>query len=741
MASPSSKRRQRGGHIERLVHRRAHEMGHAGGIQDDYAEIWSEPSYEQPALHMLVPGDPYNGDNVVGQESLMKANKVVRGRHFWHLAEWIRTRLPGTPDLQIRHGDPALASCSKYFLPHHAKNAKDQPIRSFLSYPFVTHLDVAKGSAAARYDAYFYPLGADDYSTSILPGRGSSPEAYDALLVIAVHVGVDVPGIADHDVLAQMAVAVTGSATGFNWLRDRQPHRRRQDLRALPGARDAAHGGGALRRPLRVQRVAAPERRGQLSGARLDAEHSLCGWHVGLSASAGPKRLPLPERVAAARSPTSHTSQGTEPAWPLVHGNHVLEAGTDLFWVAKKAKQLIKVDYDNLLRQKIQERRLHAVLGIGGMTSGIETPAGGLPVTDRAACAAYEPRRANRTACSPCSRATQSTAVGRVQTFRNNRENDRVAKQLQVDQTTLARDSVDQTLDPVTWGKARHKAHAVHRGARRPGAEDQQRRSRHPRHPLRVVDGRRHRRHAHHGAATLHHRQRSDGRGRLRRAGHAAQQPAGPHRHVPARRRHVGIPDAEHRRGRDRQRLHHRPGRGLHRRRATGGRLRDPRPRRRHPQLGGHRRRRRPEDRPRPRVRAAATKKHFAQAVVDAKANLEPLCLARATYTGRVPTAPDVVRQLDEHVGLNLSAFTNGAFASARAAHLRRPAGATARRMAGDRPGSSKTDGYLDLVRSVADGTPTVQLTTTPTPAATTVHHHVDHSDAGSRPPSGGVVI
>lgn len=189
----------------------AHEMGHGGGLVDDYCELWNHGSYNQPGIVHLMPGDPYMLDDTDDRESMMKANKVVRPRHFWHLAEWVHAAIGGGA-LQVKHGT------ATYSLPHHHRSitANLAFIRSYLSFCWDSILDqpltIASTNRLARCDLYLYALGADVYADTVLPGRASNyASTFDAILVVNVHLGLKVHGGVDHDQMSAYASKITST--------------------------------------------------------------------------------------------------------------------------------------------------------------------------------------------------------------------------------------------------------------------------------------------------------------------------------------------------------------------------------------------------------------------------------------------------------------------------------------------------------------------------------------------------
>ena len=60
-----------------------------GSLDDDYHEKWNNCCYGMMGLPDFKPGAPYNADS----GSMMMSNQYVRSRHYWHYAEWVRSRL------------------------------------------------------------------------------------------------------------------------------------------------------------------------------------------------------------------------------------------------------------------------------------------------------------------------------------------------------------------------------------------------------------------------------------------------------------------------------------------------------------------------------------------------------------------------------------------------------------------------------------------------------------------------
>lgn len=147
----------------------AHESGHGSSLGDEYIEN-SAPIGFLGGFDSYSPGSPFGQDG----RAMMNTNKEVRARYFWHLAEWLRALYGG--EFEVRHG------AFTYALPHHAQ----APLRSHINWPLAETLDATLGSHG-KFDAYFYPLGRDDYSVNVLPRAvrpGVAP--FDGLIIIYV---------------------------------------------------------------------------------------------------------------------------------------------------------------------------------------------------------------------------------------------------------------------------------------------------------------------------------------------------------------------------------------------------------------------------------------------------------------------------------------------------------------------------------------------------------------------------
>ncbi|MEO8232499.1 MAG: OmpA family protein, partial [Ignavibacteriota bacterium] len=61
-----------------------HESGHGDSLVDEYVERWTSASYQQAGLYSYSPGGPFDFDHT----GMMNGNRDIRGRYFWHVAEW-----------------------------------------------------------------------------------------------------------------------------------------------------------------------------------------------------------------------------------------------------------------------------------------------------------------------------------------------------------------------------------------------------------------------------------------------------------------------------------------------------------------------------------------------------------------------------------------------------------------------------------------------------------------------------
>ncbi len=152
----------------------AHETGHAGSLGDEYLENTTPITLPGPWLSgfdSYSPGSPFDKDD----DAMMRTNKKVRARYFWHVAEWLRSLQSGSVDFEVKHGPHT------YTLPHHAQT----PRRSYVNWPLAEEINKQR-SPHGKFDVFFYPLGNDDYSVNVLPTRVKRPPSFDGIMVVVV---------------------------------------------------------------------------------------------------------------------------------------------------------------------------------------------------------------------------------------------------------------------------------------------------------------------------------------------------------------------------------------------------------------------------------------------------------------------------------------------------------------------------------------------------------------------------
>ena len=133
----------------------AHECGHGDSLADEYLENSMDASYRQPGYREYLPGGPFlrdTGDSA----SIMRGNIEVRGRHFWHAAEWMRS-VDGT-EYAVKYDGLT------YSLPSPFPAAA--PVDTFATVPLVPAPDVRSGNGF--FNCWLYRLGKDKFSVSVL---------------------------------------------------------------------------------------------------------------------------------------------------------------------------------------------------------------------------------------------------------------------------------------------------------------------------------------------------------------------------------------------------------------------------------------------------------------------------------------------------------------------------------------------------------------------------------------------
>jgi hypothetical protein len=141
----------------------AHECGHGDSLLDEYNERWLLCSYQERSFATWIDGDPYEEDN----DAMMRGNKQIRGRHYWHAVEWVRAASGLNFNLDHAGGI--------YKLPHHT-NQSAADLRTFVNRPFVYEVNVTGANAAGegarrKFDMYLYALGNDTYARLPAPGQ------------------------------------------------------------------------------------------------------------------------------------------------------------------------------------------------------------------------------------------------------------------------------------------------------------------------------------------------------------------------------------------------------------------------------------------------------------------------------------------------------------------------------------------------------------------------------------------
>lgn len=156
----------------------AHEIGHTGGQPDDYApKVKGQTGFG--SNH--TPGTPF----ILDVNAMMKSNKQVRARSYWHITEWLRQLNPlKDTKFQIEHGGYT------YKIPHY--NHADRPGRNYTHWPLKAKIFHAPGNPV-YFDSYLYFLGQDDYSRVVLP---SQP---DGMIVVSIKLLFDFKGYTNKD--------------------------------------------------------------------------------------------------------------------------------------------------------------------------------------------------------------------------------------------------------------------------------------------------------------------------------------------------------------------------------------------------------------------------------------------------------------------------------------------------------------------------------------------------------------
>ncbi|HSP88346.1 MAG TPA: hypothetical protein VLN45_09450, partial [Ignavibacteriaceae bacterium] len=156
----------------------AHEVGHGGSLVDEYIELTA--SNGVCGFDSNSPGSPFKIDD----EAMMRANREVRARHYWHVAEWFRQLDEKKIEYKINHGG------HDYFIPHHS----NEPQKNFIGHPLAEKKDQELGEHG-KFDIFFYPLGKEEYTNKVLPGIVDKLGAgdFDGIIVVLIKMEFDFP--------------------------------------------------------------------------------------------------------------------------------------------------------------------------------------------------------------------------------------------------------------------------------------------------------------------------------------------------------------------------------------------------------------------------------------------------------------------------------------------------------------------------------------------------------------------
>jgi len=161
----------------------AHEVGHGASLVDEYVEPTAFPQglpgVWLDSFDCNSPGSPFDIDEV----SMMRSNRTVRARHYWHVAEWFRKldkQGSTSPEYKVKHGR------FEYTLKHH----NDEPVKNYIGWPLNDQRNQTLGDHG-KFDGYLYPFGNDRYSVTILKDLTGSSNSFDGILVILIKMEFD----------------------------------------------------------------------------------------------------------------------------------------------------------------------------------------------------------------------------------------------------------------------------------------------------------------------------------------------------------------------------------------------------------------------------------------------------------------------------------------------------------------------------------------------------------------------
>lgn len=154
----------------------AHETGHAGSLNDEYNERWTEFSHHRLSYTSWIPGDPWQTDHY----SMLNGNREPRVRHFWHAAEWCRVAMDDV-GLIIKRKNGGLAGPAEYeyALPAHPR----APHRSYAAWPLLSAAKVSTDSHS-RFHAVVYPVGQEKFAYE---AGGNTGDPFDGILCVKIN--------------------------------------------------------------------------------------------------------------------------------------------------------------------------------------------------------------------------------------------------------------------------------------------------------------------------------------------------------------------------------------------------------------------------------------------------------------------------------------------------------------------------------------------------------------------------
>jgi hypothetical protein len=182
----------------------AHETGHGVSHPDEYIEqVFAPPGggaqYPTPwvlSFDSNQPGGPYQQDevnlNVPGAAGMMNGNDKVRGRYFWHVAEWMRVNL--NTDFDVSH-DNLVYTLPPITQSNIGLSGATADRFTLASWPLRQTYGVTRsGSPHVQHDVFLHQFGKDAYSNARLPHAvqglanpaPASVPGYDGILIALV---------------------------------------------------------------------------------------------------------------------------------------------------------------------------------------------------------------------------------------------------------------------------------------------------------------------------------------------------------------------------------------------------------------------------------------------------------------------------------------------------------------------------------------------------------------------------